>query len=58
MLDNLTVNGQLFAEAQPFRYKRIKDYVYDMETVLGKGSFSTVYKGVREQTSKLNYQFR
>lgn len=37
--------------ALSFRFKRIKDYVYDMETVLGKGNFSTVYQAVREHTS-------
>lgn len=58
MLDNLTVNTLLLPEAQSFRYKRIKDYIYDMQTVLGKGSFSTVYKGVREKTSTFNHQFR
>lgn len=34
-----------------FRFKRIKDYVYDMEAVLGKGNFSTVYQAVHEHTS-------
>jgi hypothetical protein len=34
-----------------YRYKRIKDYIYDMEAVLGKGNFSTVYQATRENTS-------
>lgn len=34
----------------PYKYKRIKDYLYDMEAVLGKGNFSTVYRAVREGT--------
>ncbi len=34
----------------PCKYKRIKDYLYDMEAVLGKGNFSTVYRAVREGT--------
>jgi hypothetical protein len=34
-----------------YRYKRIKDYVYDMEAVLGKGNFSIVYQAIRENTS-------
>jgi serine/threonine protein kinase len=34
-----------------YRFKRIKDYVYDMEVVLGKGNFSTVYQAIRENTS-------
>ena len=36
--------------APPCKYKRIKDYLYDMEAVLGKGNFSTVYRAVREGT--------
>jgi hypothetical protein len=34
----------------PYKYKRIKDYLYDMEAVLGRGNFSTVYRAVREGT--------
>lgn len=34
----------------PCKYKRIKDYLYDMEAVLGSGNFSTVYRAVREGT--------
>jgi hypothetical protein len=34
----------------PYKYKRIKDYLYDMEAVLGKGNFSTVYRAIREAT--------
>lgn len=34
----------------PCKYKRIKDYLYDMEAVLGRGNFSTVYRAVREGT--------
>jgi serine/threonine-protein kinase ULK/ATG1 len=34
----------------PPKYKRIKDYLYDMEAVLGKGNFSTVYRATRETT--------
>ena len=36
----------------PYKYKRIKDYLYDMEAVLGKGNFSTVYRAVKEGTGK------
>lgn len=35
-----------------YRYKRIKEYVYDMQRVLGKGNFSTVYRGVNQDKSK------
>lgn len=36
--------------APAYKYKRIKDYLYDMEAVLGRGNFSTVYRAVREAT--------
>lgn len=32
------------AEGQ-YRYKKIKEYVYDMHSTLGKGNFSIVYRG-------------
>ena len=35
----------------PYRYKRIKEYVYDMHQVLGKGNFSTVYLGQNQDKS-------
>ena len=34
-----------------YRYKRIKEYVYDMQQVLGKGNFSTVYRGQNQDRS-------
>lgn len=34
-----------------FRYKKIKEYVYDMQSILGKGNFSTVYRGRNQQRS-------
>ena len=36
--------------SSPYKYKRIKDYLYDIDAVLGKGNFSTVYRAVREGT--------
>ena len=35
-----------------YRFKRIKEFVYDMHAVLGKGNFSTVYRGRNQETSK------
>jgi uncharacterized caspase-like protein len=34
-----------------YRYKKIKEYVYDMESTLGQGNFSTVYKGRNQDKS-------
>jgi serine/threonine protein kinase len=36
-----------------YRYKRIKEHIYDMQQVLGKGNFSTVYRGQNQERSKL-----
>ena len=38
-----------------YRYKRIKEYVYDMQQVLGKGNFSTVYRGQNQDRSNLAF---
>ena len=38
-------------EELAYRYKKIKDYVYDMQSVLGKGNFSTVYRGRNQDKS-------
>ena len=35
-----------------YRYKRIKEHIYDMQQVLGKGNFSTVYRGQNQERSK------
>ncbi len=30
--------------------KKVKDYIFSLNDVLGKGSFSTVYKGYHQET--------
>jgi predicted Ser/Thr protein kinase len=39
------------APNQPI-YKKIDNYVFNFEEVLGQGNFSKVYKGRKEDTSK------
>lgn len=35
--------------------KRIQNYLFKFSDFLGKGNFSTVYKGINEKTSKIMY---
>jgi hypothetical protein len=50
---SLSLSHQLpQANLAPIRYKRIKDYVYDMQCELGRGNFSEVYLGRKEGTGR------
>lgn len=39
-------------------YKKVHVYLFDFDLVLGKGSFSKVYKGINLNTSKLFFYIR
>ena len=39
-------------------YKKVHVYLFDFDLVLGKGSFSKVYKGINLNTSKLFFNVR
>ena len=46
MLDPQTDNKSALCSGNSYRYKRIKDYIYDTAALLGQGNFSTVYQAV------------